>query len=294
MASPVTPNGAAQTLQERLNDPRTADALVRLLDRVDTIEGLLAQGPGMAAMVADSVDEFVAGSGTDLEIVLQHALQVADRLQNPRLVNAITRLLEQPEALELLASAAEQGPGMLATLADTLDEMAMNAHQAGLDVEALLQNSLTIAARLQNPRMAAALDKLLSQVEAVELLASAAEQGPGMAAMVADSVDDFVRTSDIDFDLLLDKGLGALLRTINLVESPQFDALLNSGVLDPAAIEVVGKVGKALADSSTQEIQPMGPMAMLKALNDPDVQRGLGFLVSVGRNFGQELVTLKR
>lgn len=115
-----------------------------------------------------------------------------------------------------------------------------------------------------------------------------------MAAMLADSVDDFVRTSDIDFDMLLDKGLDALLRTINLVESPQFDALLNSGVLDPAAIEVVGKVGKALADSSAQEIKPVGAFDLLKAIGDPDVQRGLGFLVSVGRNFGQELVTLKR
>lgn len=294
MASPVTQNGAAQHLQERLNDPRTVDALVRLLDRVETIDGLLAQGPGVAAMVADSVDEFVAGSGTDLEIVLQHALQMANRLQNPRLANAITRLLDQPEALELLASAAEQGPGMLATLADTLDEMAMNAHRAGIEVDVLLQNSLTIASRLQNPRMMAALDKLLSQVEAVEMLASAAQQGPGMAAMLADSVDDFVRTSDIDFDMLLDKGLDALLRTINLVESPQFDALLNSGVLDPAAIEVVGKVGKALADSSAQEIKPVGAFDLLKAIGDPDVQRGLGFLVSVGRNFGQELVTLKR
>lgn len=360
MASSVTQNGASHRLQDRLNDPHTVDTLVRLLDRVDTIEMLLEQGPGMAAMVADSVDEFVAHSGTDLEVVLQHGLQVANKLQNPRLINvltrlldqtealellvsaaeqgpgmigvvadtldelvasaaksgvdvevllqnglqvaaklqnprtitALTKLLDQTEALELLVSAAEQGPGMIAVVADTLDEAARQALAAGLDVEQLLQNSVSLATRLQNPRMMAAVTKLLDQVEAVEMLASAAEQGPGMLAVIADSMDEFVAKADFDVELLADKGLGALLKTIELVESPQFDALLNSGVLDPKAVDIVGKVGKALADSTHQEIKAVGPLGMLKLLGDPDVQRGLGFLANFGRNFGQELATL--
>lgn len=362
MTTGVTQNGSSHALQERLNDPSTVDTLVRLLDRVDTIDLLLSQGPGMAALVTDSVDEFVAASGTDLELVLHHALQMAHKLQNPRLVTTLTRLLdqtdalelvvglaeqgpgmlgvvadsldelvasaaksgvdvevllqnglkvasklqnphtvdalakllEQTEALELLAGAAEQGPGLLALLGDAVDEAARQALDAGLDVELLLQNSLKIATHLQNPRLMNAIANLLNQTEAIEMLANLAEQGPGLLSIVADSADEFVATAQFDVELLTDKGLGALVKIIEFVQSSQFETLLDSGMLDPQAVAVLGKVGKALANSSHQEIKPMGAWGLLKLLGDPDVQQGLGFLANFGRHIGQELTTLKQ
>ncbi|MCB9101541.1 MAG: DUF1641 domain-containing protein [Anaerolineales bacterium] len=298
-------NGASAQLQARLDDPNTVAALNRLLDRVESLdkmmglaEELIQQGPGLAAVVADSVDEFyveAARSGTDLELVLQNALQVATRLQNPRLIQLITQLLDQTESLELLVSLIEQGPGVTAMLADSLDEMMRTATSTGLDPEALLQNGFQIALRLQNPRLINALTKLLDQTESLEMLASLAEQGPGVVAMVADSVDEMVRVSaasGIDFDILMNKGLAALIKFISVVDSQEFDALLDSGILEPHTVGVVGQTGRALAQSyALDQTQPhkVGPMGLFKSLNDPDVQRALGFLTAFAKQFGRQL-----
>ena len=298
-------NGASSQLRARLDDPQTIAALNRLLDRVESLdkmmgmaEELVQQGPGLAAVVADSVDELYADaarSGTDLETVLNNALQVATHLQNPRLIKVITKLLDQTESLEMLVSLVEQGPGVTAMLADSLDEMMKTANAAGLEPEILLQNGFEIALRLQNPRLIKSLTKLLDQTEAIEMLASLAEQGPGVTAMIADSLDELARTSaasGIDFDLLMNKGLTTLIKFISVVDSEEFDALLDSGILEPYTVSVVGQTGRALADSYAVHHNcphKVGPMGLLKTLNDPDVQRALGFLTSFAKQFGRQL-----
>ncbi|MCA9993928.1 MAG: hypothetical protein KDE29_23270, partial [Anaerolineales bacterium] len=69
------------TLQQRLNDPQTAAALTRLLDRIDTLEQtvntlarLLEQGPGLVSIAADSVDDAfrqATAAGVDVDARLR-------------------------------------------------------------------------------------------------------------------------------------------------------------------------------------------------------------------------------
>lgn len=230
MAEVHVTNGAAAQLQARLNDPHTVAVLTRLLDRVDTLDRLIDmaevvadQGPAMIGLMADSVDE-VARSGTDLEIILQHALLVANKLQNPKLIDVLTRLLDQTDSLEMAVNLLEQGPGLVGLAVDVLDELQRTAARSGIDVE-----------------------------------------------------------------VLLEKGLDALIKFIGVVESEEFDAVLNSGVFAPQTVGVVGHAGRALVQSYQTEPQQVGPLGLFKMLNDPDVQRALGFLTGFAKQFGQQL-----
>jgi uncharacterized protein YjgD (DUF1641 family) len=69
----------------------------------------------------------------------------------------------------------------------------------------------------------------------------------------------------------------------------ELDALLRSGVLAPATLRVVGELGRALTAAAAAPPPPLGVVGLLKALGHPDVQRALGFLVAVARQFGSRL-----
>ena len=303
--TPSAPNGTSRSLEDRLQDPQTLAALNRLLDQADTLaktvetaETLMQQGPGLISMVTDSIDEVVmssAESGTDLEIVLQNSVQVAAKLQNPQLTKILGRLLEQTESLELLVSMLEQAPGVMATMADSLDEMAHSASETGIEFDIMLPRLLQLGAKVQNPKVFDLLERTLDQTEAIEMLLNLFEQGPSLAAMVADSLDEIAQSAaeaGLDLEQLLQHLFKVPVKLAPLLDSGELDALLESGMLEPQTLQVLGKVGKALSQgyaldqSQPQKVSIFGLIGMI---NDPDIQRVLGFLNTFGKQFGQTL-----
>jgi len=73
----------------------------------------------------------------------------------------------------------------------------------------------------------------------------------------------------------------------------EFRALLDSGVLDPEALQVIGGLGTALVESQKEatrgETPKRGMFGLLGALRDPDVQHAVGFLTSFAKRFGRQL-----
>lgn len=215
-------NGTAR-LEERLNNPDTAQALNRLLDRLDTIEeavdkldAMMAQGPAMMAMMTDMADDVYReadASGVDLDERLHLTLQLAERLTAPRTVEVLSQLMDRMDDLEQLIVLTEQAPGFMAMIVDMFDSLHRRAVDAGHDPERLARRSLAATT-----------------------------------------------------------------------------SLLESGVLDPAAIDIVGKAGDALVDCRCQEETPeVGLLGLLRAMRDPDTRRALGFLTAFGKRFGKEL-----
>lgn len=215
-------NGTAR-LEERLNNPDTAEALNRLLDRLDTIEdavdqldAMMTQGPAMLAMVTDMADDVYReadAAGVDLDERLRLTLQLAERLTAPRTVEVLSQLMDRMDDLEQLIELGEQAPGFIAMMVDTFDSLQQRAAEAGHDPERLVRRSLAATA-----------------------------------------------------------------------------GLLESGVLDPEAIDIVGKAGDALVDCRCQDETPeVGLFGLLRAMRDPDTRRALGFLTAFGKRFGQEL-----
>ena len=166
----------------------------------------------------------------------------------------------------------------------------------------VLVTDASAVSRAEEPAVAASLQALRDRVESMaevvdslRPLLALAQQAPAMAAMIGDSFDEVMRTaleSGIDVERGLINGTGAALRfgaTMDAAKVRELEALLQSGVLDPAALQTIGELGRALTDTAAASPPPVGPLGLLKALGDPNVQRALGFLVTFAERFGYQL-----
>lgn len=178
----------------------------------------------------------------------------------------IDRMERQLQALEPVIT---QSPGMIGMIADTSDQLYTNAARQGIDLELRLKNGLSVLEKLTQPNTIAAVNQLIG----------AAPQAPGMLAMAMDSIDDLFAMAKRDgFDI---EDLGR--NSINALKT-----LIDSGMLDPKPLAILGQVAASLQESTPQRI---GPMGLMKALSDPEVQLALGFFVSVAKQLGKHLNT---
>ncbi|MGB3544195.1 DUF1641 domain-containing protein [Rubrivirga sp.] len=98
-------------------------------------------------------------------------------------------------------------------------------------------------------------------------------------------------------DLATPDNIENLLRTVGVFQealnSEGVQALLNSTVLDPNAVETVGGLATALiaaAEEGPRQQPPVkGPVSLVKALRDPYISRALSFGLGVARAFGRHL-----
>lgn len=75
--------------------------------------------------------------------------------------------------------------------------------------------------------------------------------------------------------------------------TPAVERLLRSPLTDPQTAEVLAQVGEALLEgkeaAAADPRGPKGVFALMRVTKDPDVSRGLGFLIEIARAFGQKL-----
>ncbi len=301
-------NGSdAEALQLRLNDPQTAVALNRLLDRIDALEetvdtlaGTVGQAPHMVAMMADVADETAqqaAARGIDLDERLHAALKIAEKLTEPRTVEVLSGLLERMDQLEALVQLADQAPGMVSMAADIADEAFGNAAAAGIDVDERAKTALVLVEKLTAPENMATLTKLVDQMDKVDMAVGMLDQAPGMVAMGMDITDEVLRSAmekGLDVDKFTTQGLSALVKFSSLVASEEFDALMDSGILDPGTIDIVSDVGETLAECRKDPPRRLGVFGLMRALNDPDAKVAMGFLANFAHHFGHRICEERR
>ncbi len=118
---------ASLALAERLSDPETVEALLKLTDHVGELADAAALVPpsvkavgalpDVVAVATDTVRRLVdqmEAEGMALEYRLQGVLAVTAAITEPRTLAALERLLDDPARLEQLADVAEQGMGVVA------------------------------------------------------------------------------------------------------------------------------------------------------------------------------------
>ncbi|WP_456427745.1 DUF1641 domain-containing protein [Rhodocaloribacter sp.] len=270
-------NGAA-TLEARLNEPDTAAALNRLIDRIDTLESaveklatMMAQGPGMAALFVDVADDTAAramDAGIDLDARMKNALMLAEKLTAPKTVEVLGGLIDRIDRLERLNAFAEQAPGMAALFVDVADETAARAMDAGIDLDARLKDALALTEKLTEPRNMQILSGLVDRLDRLDEALAMTDQAPGMIALFVDVADEAAaraQQTGVDLD-------DTLRRTV--------------------AVAASATTALARAHDATPSEPPRtGVFGLLRALRHPDIQRALAFLLNFSRFFGQ---TLKR
>jgi len=147
-----------------------------------------------------------------------------------------------------------------------------------------------LRARLDEPQVAAALNNLLDHAD--------------LLAIVAVAFDGFLSRGDVIADTLAEAvgelrgaGVGNPLAGVDVkglvgsakAAAPAIQNLLGQ-VSDPRTVETVTQLTTAVAEAKKNPAPaPTGALALLRALKDPEVSAGLGFLLNVAKQFGRQI-----
>lgn len=179
--------------------------------------------------------------------------QVQSRLSEERTLLAIDRLLTRldtvEEAVKGLEQTMHQAPGMIAMMTDMADEAYRKADANGISIEARLNNALVMAEKLTRPEMVTKLNDLIAITD----------QLPGIVAMTVDTVDEGLRKAR-------EKGL-----------EPE------------ALVDWAGQFGAAMRAAQNEPIKRLGLFGMMRALNDPDRQKAIGFSLNFLKHLGKQM-----
>jgi len=199
-----------------------------------------------------------------------------------RILRRLDSLDAKLDRLSPLLDMGTAGSGAVAAMVDVADEEVRRLSDQGVDADARLKRLLHLLLELTRE------DTLDRLEEAVKL----ARDLPGMLAAGVDVLDveaGRLRDDGIDPMEAITNGARAAMEfgvAVGPREVRSLKTILASDALAPEAIEVVSLAANALVETRTRGCRPMGPLSLLGALRDPQVQKGLGFLVGVGQSFG--------
>ena len=222
------------------------------------------------------------------------------RLHEPDTAAALNRLLDRLDTIERAVDTLErietQLPGALSTATDVVDAELTRAADRGVVLDERMREGLAMLEAITEPSTARALTALAERSDQIEKLVTLADAAPDAIATVVDVLDaEYARLAEQGFEpeQAVRDAAGALGRLSELFRTDEFQALLDSGVLDPKALRVVGSLASALVESQSEadrgETPQRGLFGLVGALRDPDVQRAIGFLTGVAKRFGQNL-----
>jgi len=163
----------------------------------------------------------------------------------------------------------------------------------------------TVRDRLDDPQVAAALNTLLDHADVLAILVSGLDgfvrRGDTITNTVSSAVAEFRGASAAGVipgaDALKGVDLQSLVASLATLSGSVVGAtpalntlLLSSGLTDPAAAQVLASLGDSLVDGKAGAANPpKGLYGLWKATKDPDVARGLGFLLAVAKSFGRRV-----
>jgi hypothetical protein len=204
------------------------------------------------------------------------------------------RLARVEAAIARADALAGQTPALVAAAVDTFDDVEQRLRERGVDVDERLRRALSAIEKLTEP----------AALRAVESLAELAVKMPGAVAAAVDTFDHWAAARDsagVDLDERVRSVMGVLERATSPGSIELLSALidrvevvrhlLESGVFDGATVDVVASVAETVTACATERPRPIGAFGLLRSLRDPDVQRALGFAMTiagaVGRTMGE-------
>lgn len=318
----------AAYLVEKLNDEQTIDVLARLLDKIDTLENTvnklsdaIESAPTMLSMTVDTIDDSISraeDNGVNVEARLKGALQLVEKLSSEEMLDKLNKAIY----------ATEQLPGMMSMMADMADERIRAISQRGIDVEERFGAALGLLEKMTSPTMTGQMNTMLKLSEQMpgmmsmlidfmdEAYQRAEENGEDSQEKLDHVVSLVTKLSSTKFLKRLDIMMGALDQSdamitgmIDMLEFLRRKAwekgidlealvwqgmdtiriLLQSGVFDSNAIEVIADLAGALKNTKISDTKPKGMFGAMKALKDPDMKRAIGYFLAVGKQLGNNL-----
>lgn len=305
---------AALAMLEKLTAPETSAALTRVLEvsgKLAEVAEYTAGVPAVAAIAVDSVDEVVR-SIPDMNARVPAALALVERITAPETMATLGRLLSISDQLAEVAEYAAGAPAVAAIAVDSADELARQLAESGADASQRLEAVTQLLLRLTAPESTHALGELLDRIDTWESALGYADMLPGFLSMAVDTFDEVNReymAKGVGPEELIQLWQTRGLQAIKLLNSEQmqrflsfdfqgffdflasdkFQALVESDIFSPAAVEVVSASANALHEARSQPVEAVGAFGAFRSLSDPEVQRAVGFGIAFARAFGQAL-----
>ncbi len=219
----------------------------------------------------------------------RHSLNGADDSVEARLDRIDTRLHRLEQSIERVTELLDRVPLVVAGLTDFADE---TIGDGGADVDERLQRLVRLADKLTRHEVLDGLEQLAEHGDKLQKLVALADAIPDTVATTVDVFDDLVARSQekgIDFVEFGHHMSTAANRFAHFVQGPEFEAVLDSGILEPETLRIVGHAGDALAEAcDEEEYEKMGFFGLLRVMRDDDVRRAIGFAAAFARRFGSE------
>lgn len=294
---------------KQLNEPQTASALKNLAKNAQVLDGLvigvdgfLRRSEGIAENISESIREFAPkfdGNG---------------KADQPQLME------EVPQLINNLPTLAKTG-NKISALAETKEfDALLNKENLGT-----LQELVEL---VNKPETLEALREIMANAQVLALAVTALSAFLARSEEIAENIGESIREFAPKFDgekthaigevigqipnvlpplmknlPALTENLPALMEQMpslmktgakvgEIAESEGIQAFLNSGMLTPGLVNFLGQSGKVVVQTEEEfrknpkEVSLWGAYSEMK---DKDVQRGLGFLLSLAKNFGQAL-----
>jgi hypothetical protein len=187
--------------------------------------------------------------------------------------------------------AKTDGLNAMAIFTDSFDEYCAPNDQARRSMAERIDHVVGIMDKLTQTDAINTMEMMLEKAPEMAKAIEQMEAIPHAMSIFADSFDEFFRyaqTHGLDISDFGENFSKFSIKMLGLFESGNFNALLESGIIEAEAVSTVGAMGKSLADS-TKEIKGVGPFGMMAAAFNPDVQRAAGFLIGFAKNFGNNL-----
>ena len=188
---------AALSALERISEPKTLDALVRIASQAERLEPVAvwaASAEGTLAMGLDAADALARRAqerGVDLDARASAALDLLERVSDPATAAAVGRLAALAPSLEPLARLAAQFEDHLALFIDSADAWAAARQREGVDLDQRATDGFAMLLRLASPEVAVPLGKLIDAVPALGRHADKFPRQLDLANQVLDHVEKF-------------------------------------------------------------------------------------------------------
>ncbi len=223
-----------------------------------------------------------------------HASQ--ECLDTPKITELLMHLSVRIDSLERslanIEGITKKLPVVMAITTDSIDEYYRNAINSGIDIEERCKKVGEMLVQITDPKKIDTLSQIIKKMDTLTLLQKQFERVPDILAMIVDSFDELytnAERSGIDFESIVKQGKDTALKINELLKSDELKTLMNSGILNPMAVNIVAQAGCALAECKEDHPKKLGILGMIKALGNCDVQCALGFLINFSKRFGRLL-----
>jgi uncharacterized protein YjgD (DUF1641 family) len=269
-------------LAKRLTQPAVLEQVQQAMDLfeqspdlmslgVDYVQGLLQQ---VVELEGDLPSRFEAG----VEL-----LELATRPELTDMAREGLKLATKPE----FAALAREGMALADGRTDTLRTLMVVAGEAldrieasELDLAELTRDGFELLELAANP------ENIVLARRGLQLVAKLDGTAVTMLELSDELVTD-IQTPEFHFEDRARTGIALLTKLSAPDTLASIQELLDSGMMDPAVLQLLTRVGGALQKSAAKPIQPKGMFGALGALQSARTQKVLGFALDFSEQLGE-------